>query len=441
MTPAARIAAAIELLSEIEEAIAGGGLPADRIIQSYFRERRYAGSKDRRTVTTLIYEVLRNKELVRWIAECVELDETSRSSLFIWLYVSGHEYKALITDKHPYGTEPASADELSKLALIDDLDTSEADEAIRLNLPAWAMSGAEKRFGSDLSKHAIALNREAGVTLRTNPLKTGKKTSQKTLETDLKAFEKNQFSALAYRAATRVNVSQTKSFKEGLIEVQDEAAQIASLLVGAKPDETVIDLCAGAGGKALLVAATMKNSGRLFAFDTVGRRLQELSKRAKRAGAANIKSSEIPLDAGERAIMLESYEGKADKVIVDVPCTGSGTWRRSPDLRWRYDENSLSELNEVQKILLSEGAKLTKIGGRVFYMTCSILPAENEDVVQSFLSENSDWKLLNYKDNWTSDYLSGDVPESDALVPECLQLTPHSHATDGFFIAILERTA
>jgi len=441
LTPAARIAAAIELLSEIEDAIATGGLPADRIIQSYFRERRYAGSKDRRTVTALIYEILRNRELVRWIAERVELYETSRSFLFIWLYVSNHEYKRLITDRHPYGTEPASADELQKLALIADLDHSEAGEGIRLNVPAWAIDSAGKRFGSNLSEHAAALNQEAGVTLRTNPLKSGEKASQKTLETDLKAFEKTQFSKLAHHSTTRVNVSQTKSFKEGLIEVQDESAQIASLLVGAKPNETVIDLCAGAGGKALLVSAIMENMGRLFAFDTVARRLQELSKRAKRAGAANIKSNVLPLDAGTRATKLESYAGKADKVILDVPCTGSGTWRRSPDLRWRYDGNSLSELNEVQKNLFLEGAKLTKIGGRIFYMTCSILPVENEDVVQSFLGENSGWKLLNYKDNWVSQYLSSETPESDALVPECLQLTPHSHATDGFFIAILERIA
>ncbi len=224
--------------------------------------------------------------------------------------------------------------------------------------------------------------------------------------------------------------------------MQDEAAQVASSLADAFPGAQVVDLCAGAGGKTLAMAAAMENRGQIHAFDISPKRLSSLKKRMQRAGARTIQVHQVTASGAGREIAFGPLEGKMDRVVVDAPCTGTGTWRRSPDQRWRFDTEGLKDQAALQGTLLSEGAKLVKQGGRLVYMTCSVLPEENEDVVAAFLKSQPEgaWKVLDYKAVW-ADTLPGVPAETLALRPEFLQLAPHAHDTDGFFLAVLEHSA
>lgn len=432
MRPAARLAALIELLTEVEEGIASGGAPADSITNQYFRKRRYAGSKDRRDISDNLFAILRQRELLLWcLAECGQQASanvlvlaycaTSRPDL-LPLYGEGGDYgPAELTDTEKVIVGKLQAPELSR-----------APETAKYNVPMWALEGFQARFGDAWLEHAEALNATAPLDLRVNSLKA-KRSSM--LASQLNGFEVTRLSPLGYRSTKNVALGGLQPYKKGLVEVQDEAAQIASHLVAAKPGMQVADLCAGAGGKSLAIAGLMQNKGRLVACDIHQRRLDECKKRAKRAGASIIKTNVLAVDAKKRSEQIQNWKNQFDRVFVDVPCTGTGTWRRSPDQRWRYDSKQLAELNELQAQLLQESADLVKPDGRLLYMTCSILPQENEHIVETFLEAYPDWQLMDYRELWQQELASEPV-ETDSTNPLCLQLNPHSHETDGFFVAV-----
>ncbi len=227
------------------------------------------------------------------------------------------------------------------------------------------------------------------------------------------------------------------AFQAGHFEIQDEAAQIAALLVDARRGMVVLDLCAGAGGKSLAMAARMSNSGTIHAYDVDKGRLGEIDKRAKRAGVNMVFARVIP-EGGERAKIFGDFRVGLDRVVLDVPCSGTGTWRRNPEARWRLTPEMLAANRDRQRGLLKEGAALVKPGGRLVYMTCSILSDENKDRADAFLAEHDGFRALDYRDVWKQ--VGGvNVPESACGDGPYLALTPAMHGTDGFFVAIFER--
>ncbi|MEX0298049.1 MAG: RsmB/NOP family class I SAM-dependent RNA methyltransferase [Kordiimonas sp.] len=435
MRPSARIAALVELVSEIEEGIAAGGAPADSIVNQYFRARRYAGSKDRRAISDMVYEVLRQRELLLWMLS----DQVSARGLVIaYLLLNDEQSLTLFEETGQFAPDALSDSEVDLIEKLKSINALEAPATVKHNMPLWALGQLKKRFGSTLYDAADAMNKAAPVDLRPNLLKVDDKFISDFLDKS-EGFEATKLSPFGVRSQKNIGLGGIPEYKQGKLEVQDEAAQVASLLVDAKPGMQVADICAGAGGKTLLVSCQMANKGQVYAYDTSGKRLTECKKRIERGGNRNVQVTQLKLDSVSRSKVFEPVLGKCDRVYVDVPCSGSGTWRRSPDQRWRMNEAKLAKLNDTQFALLTEASALVKAGGRLLYMTCSVLPSENEAIVERFINTSSDnWRLVNYKDIW-SETIGTECPHTNSSVDEALQLVPHVHHTDGFFVAVLER--
>jgi len=391
MTPAARIQAAIEILDLVIEAAARNGASADRIIAEWFRQRRFAGSKDRRAIRELVYRVIRT---------CGERPESGRAAMLC--LAREDETIAALFDGSIYGPAP----------IEDDEPIAESGIAPRWLLKRLAESGIE-------GAEAAALLDRAPLDVRVNTLKAERDALALPLEGEGTATPH------AIRFPSGTPVEQWEAWREGLIEVQDSGSQIACMAVGARPGETVIDLCAGAGGKTLSLAAAMENRGALIACDTDRGRLQRLEPRALRAGATLVQS--VLLDPGREAEALAQWSAAADAVLVDAPCSGTGTWRRNPETRWRLDERTLASLVQLQARLLGVAAALVRPGGRLVYVTCSLLDDEGAGQVDAFLNQNSGWRAR--------------VPILPAGSPrgKGLRLTPARDGTDGFFVAELLR--
>jgi 16S rRNA (cytosine967-C5)-methyltransferase len=442
MRPSARLASAIELIELIEAEIAKTGAPMDRIIQNYFRARRYAGSKDRRAVSNMVYSVYRKRELLLWSLNQIECTAINARSLFTaWMVGEGEVFDDFGEDNQ-FAPVALSDEENHQIEALKRLDVSTAPQMVTANVPAYSERYFIDRFGDNAVSEANALNAKAPFTIRVNPYKAGSSDLLADIKKVSEHFENTKLSPFGFSTSDTLNISQQTVYKSGDIEIQDEAAQIASILVDAKPKQTIVDLCAGAGGKSLMLGAFMENKGQVHAFDVSKRRLDELKRRSQRAGLHNIQVKNITLEPEGRIEQLKELSGKADRVVLDVPCSGSGTWRRSPDLRWRFDEDAHDQINVAQKKLIEEGAALLRVGGRMIYMTCSIYASENEAIVEGFLNRHGDnWRSLGFKDIWADSVLQGKAPKTLSHNPEFLQLSPYTHSTDGFFIAVLERFA
>lgn len=440
MTPAARIQAAIELVGDIEASLQPRGAAADRIVSRYFRGRRFAGAGDRAAITDLVYLVLRQRGRLFWLlGEAADGDSLSARDLMLAALV--HLQDMAIPDLEgmftAQGYAPGHLDGRER-QLLDRLVAvsrggAEMPRWAHLNYPQWLDGPLQARFGHGLDAELEALNRRAPLDLRVNTLKTSREAAMEALATLGAAADICPWSPLGLRLASRRPIGDSAPFRAGEIEPQDEGGQIAAALVDARSGMQVVDLCAGAGGKTLALAAAMKNGGQIHAFDWDRAKCRSLRIRIQRAGVRNTQVLGYP-----RAQKLARLEGKADRVLLDVPCGGSGTWRRNPHLRWRYGADSLAGFSARQAELLVTGAALVKPGGRLVYITCSVLGAENEDRIGDFLAERGDFILLPFADVWKS-ALATALPDSAATLPECLQLTPLRHGTDGFFVAILER--
>ena len=392
MTPAARVQAAIDILDDVIAAARNQGAPADRLIADWFRSHRFAGSKDKRAIRELVYDTIRF---------CGPVPEGGRAAMLALAQESEeHDWLTAQFDGSQYG--PAAITEGEPIA-----ETGFAPEWIEQRMLA---SGLE-------AEDAAALLERAPLDIRVNRLKISRDSIELPLNGEALAAPD------ALRLPAGAPVQQWDAFAEGLIEVQDHGSQIACLAVGAQPGETVIDLCAGAGGKTLSLAAQMRKEGCLIAADTDRRRLSQLAPRAGRAGAADIK--EVLLNPGRELEALAQWQGKADRVLVDAPCSGTGTWRRNPEARWRLDPKSLKRLTLLQSRLLGLAAELVRPGGTLTYVTCSLLDEEGAGQIDAFLGENP---------GWSSDTL--DLPLGDPR-GKGIRLSPFHHGTDGFFIARL----
>ena len=437
MQPAARIASLIELLAEVEASIEAQSAPTDIIVGNFFRARRYAGSKDRRFISDMLYQIIRQREFLRWCAVKLETEATARFLVLTFLIQADENVVALFGADGPYMPETLTEDETSQLEALKALDMADAPDAVRFNVPSWAMAGLQARYGNNWQEAAQALNQQAPVDLRLNKLKC-KSEPRESFHNHGIVLENTPLSPIGLRSQKNIALGSIDDYKRGLLEVQDEAAQLASLLVDAQPGMQVVDLCAGAGGKALTVAAQMENKGQLYAFDTNQKRLDACKKRAQRSGTRNIQVAKLPLDETGRATALSHLLGECDRVYVDVPCSGTGTWRRSPDQRWRHSAESLTELTRVQSALLREAAELVKPGGRLIYMTCSVLPEECEGILSKFCDVTDKWKLVDYKEIWAS-AVGTNPPDTLSNIAGTLQLSPEKHQADGFFVGVFER--
>ena len=313
------------------------------------------------------------------------------------------------------------------------LDHPHMPPAVRLEVPDWTLARLEARFGDELGAEMAALGTEAPLDLRVNLLKATRQEAQAALAAEGIEATPTKLSPWGLRIAGRRPVSTGKAFQDGLVEIQDEGSQLVAALVGARPEMRVADWCAGAGGKTLAMAMTMANRGHIAACDVSPHRLEGAVRRLRRAGVHNVERHLV--EPGDK--WAKRRAGSFDRVLVDAPCTGSGTWRRNPDGRLRLTEQDLAELVPKQAGILDQASRLVRKGGRLVYATCSLFPEENEVQVQAFLIAHPEFAVVPLADAWR-------VPDATAAPPTVgayLTLTPRQHDTDGFFGAVLERIA
>lgn len=429
MTPAARLQAAIELSEAIDQA---PHAPSDATANAWFRARKFIGGSDRRAVSDRVWAMLRQRLRLDWhLGE----DASSRRRALAWLVLGealAPDAAAGLFSGARFG--PAALDEaertllrrLAGRALVDPA----MDDATRLNLPEFLLEGFRARFGAALAEEAAAFDQPATLDLRANLLKGDRDAARTALLAEGLDARPTPFSPWGLRLSGRTPVTGTEAFRQGLVEIQDEGSQLIALLADARPGLGVVDFCAGAGGKTLAMAARMKNSGRLVAADVSSVRLEGAVKRLRRAGIHNVERR--LLVAGDK--WAKRAAGKYDRVLVDAPCTGTGTWRRNPDARFRLRQQDLAELVTKQGDILDAAARLLKPAGKLVYATCSVLPEENDLQVEKFLARNAAFRLVAFSQAWAS--------VSDAPAPcdgPYLALSPARHGTDGFFAAVMEK--
>jgi len=303
--------------------------------------------------------------------------------------------------------------------------------AARGNYPDWLEPHLLAALGRDLEREMAALQEEAQLDLRVNLLKADREAARAALAREGVEAARTRFSPVGLRVYERVPLATLDAFRGGLVEVQDEGSQLASLLVDARPGMRVVDFCAGAGGKTLALAATMQNRGHLVACDTAARRLERATERLRRAGAGIVQRK---LLASAHDPWVKRHRAGFDRVLVDAPCTGTGTWRRNPDAKWRLVPGDLADLVAVQADILDSAQRLVRPGGRLVYVTCSLLGEENEAQVERFLAAHADFALRPTADVWR-ETVGGECPARGAM----LRLTSARHGTDGFFVAVLEK--
>jgi 16S rRNA (cytosine967-C5)-methyltransferase len=429
MRPGARIAAAAEILEDI----LSRHRPAATALSDWGKAHRFAGSGDRAAIGTLVYDALRRKSS---IAARMGADTPRALALgaAMHAFALSADDVATAADGSEHALAPLDDDE--RAGLGRDLPR-DAPAHVAGDFPEWLAPSFEHAFGARAAEEGAALSARAPVDLRVNTLKS-------TREKALKALarfspEPTPLSPAGVRvpapegAGRAPHLEAEAAHGKGWFEVQDEGSQVAALLAGAGPRLQVLDLCAGAGGKTLALAAVMQNTGQIYAYDADKRQLRPIFERLKRAGARNVQV----MDAGDEAALL-ALGPRFDLVLVDAPCTGSGTWRRKPDSKWRLKPTNIPERQDEQRAALELGAKLVKPGGSLVYVTCSVLPEENADQVAAFLARHPGFALLPYAGPWR-ERLGGEPPDSADGRTDSLQLTPARHGTDGFFIALMRR--
>ncbi len=433
MTPSARLSAAIEVLVDIEVR----RRPAADALKEWGLAHRFAGSGDRAAIAGLVYDALRRRASSAWLMG----EERPRAVLLGMLRreraLSVEEIAALCSGAR-YAPEPLTDAERSALAR-DSL--ADAPAHVTGEYPAWLDPHFARVFGDERAAEGEALASRAPLDLRVNTLKAGRDDVLPKLA-HLNA-EPTRWSPLGLRiglaaGAKSPAIHAEPCFLKGQIEIQDEGSQLAALFAGAQPGEQVVDLCAGSGGKTLLLAAAMENRGQIYATDTDKRRLAPIHERIERAGARNI---QVRTPRGQ-ADILADLAGRADLVLIDAPCTGTGTWRRNPDAKWRIRPGALTERIKQQETVLARAAALVKPGGRIVYITCSVLAEENGDQVRAFVGRHLDFSVEKPADVVTvlgeRAYL---FARAVLISDEGLLMTPRRTDTDGFFVSLLRRSA
>ncbi len=395
--------------------------PADSVVSRYFRDHRQLGPRERATLAETTYAVLRNKLRFEHFAPSGSGPRERRMAILG--FAGPRDFlKSALNDQ-----------EKSWLDACDGVREEDLLERHRHSLPEWLVQPLKEQLGDEFMALAQTLNEPASLDLRVNSLSSKREDIQKELRVAGLASQPTPYSPWGLRLEGKPALTKLDAFTRGAVEVQDEGSQLLASLVDPKRGEMVVDFCAGAGGKTLALGAAMRSTGRLYAFDTSAHRLDALKPRLARSGLSNVHPAAIAHERDER---IKRLAGKIDRVLVDAPCSGLGTLRRNPDLKWRQSPQTVAELTAKQLAILRSAARLVKPGGRLVYATCSLLREENEGIAEAFAQAEAGWKL---------------VPAAQALAPlkladaqalcrgDFLRLWPHRHGTDGFFAAVWER--
>lgn len=397
--------------------------PADAVVSHYFRDHRSLGPRERATLAETAYAVLRRKLLFEHLAGSGSGPRERR--LAILGFAAPRDL--LLAALNPQ--------EKDWLAHCDAVDPATLSERHRHNLPEWLAAPLKAQLGDEFPALAEALNQPAPLDLRVNALADKREDVRRELELAGIHARCTPYSPWGLRIDGKPALTKLDAFARGAIEVQDEGSQLLALLTDARRGQMVVDFCAGAGGKTLALGAAMRNTGRLYAFDVSAHRLDHLKPRLARSGLSNVHPAAI---AHERDDRIKRLAGKIDRVIVDAPCSGLGTLRRNPDLKWRQSPEGLVELAAKQAAILASAARLLKPGGRLLYATCSLLPAENEDIAAAFSAAHPGFRRLAVRELLEN----AKVPEAVSLCSadgQDLRLWPHRHGTDGFYAAAWEK--
>ena len=414
MKPYARIASVIEVLSLRQNS----KYPVDQILTRYLRERRFIGSKDRRYITEMIFRICRNQLHYN---ELIGQEKPSPRALALAdLVIHQQHSPEEMFVKEPYAPTPLNKQEREVLEKLQ--QPAEVSEAAQYNLQPEIFEKLQTTY-ADWSDLMQSLDQDPTVDLRANTARNSReevaaKLKQQGLEAQL-----TKYSKYGLKLAKRGNIKNTGSWKSGVIDVQDEAAQIAVSLCASLNPAMALDYCAGAGGKSLALATIMGDRIKVTAFDVDRDRLDNLAPRQKRLKLRKITTT-------------PNISGKYDLVMADVPCSGSGTWRRNPDQVWQLTAARLKEYSTLQQQILQEATEFVKPGGHLAYMTCSIFPEENQNQLEEFLKCNNSFELVNLEDLWKKSCCEKYPGEENYL-----QLLPHKHNTDGFFVSILKKTS
>jgi 16S rRNA (cytosine967-C5)-methyltransferase len=400
--------------------------PADAIVSRFFRDNRGLGPRERATLAETAYTVLRKKLLFDHLAPSGSGPKERRLAI-LGFYGPGDFLRSALTEQ-----------ETNWLDACEKVTPADLMERHRHNLPEWLVQPLKDQLGDEFWPLVEQLNRGAGLDLRVNDFKAKRADVQKELaKAGIKAVA-TPYSPWGLRIAGKPALNKSEGFLRGDFEVQDEGSQLLALLLDAKRGEMVVDFCAGAGGKTLAIGAAMRSTGRLYAFDTSAHRLDSFKPRMARSGLSNVHPAAIAHERDER---VKRLSGKIDRVLVDAPCTGLGTLRRNPDLKWRQSLQAVEEMAVKQTAILQSASRLLKSGGRLVYATCSVLPQENEAIAAAFSAANPDFEPL----------VAGEVLSSLKVTDAAslcsggeggqlyLRLWPQRHSTDGFFAAVWQR--
>jgi 16S rRNA (cytosine967-C5)-methyltransferase len=425
MKLAGRVQAAIEVLHEVLTR----HRPAAEALKDWGKAHRFAGSSDRHTIGTLVYDSLRQRSSAAAQGGGDEARQIVLGMLRQGWGFSVADIAALADGEH--GPAALSKQETQALST----SPTGLPWHVAANVPDWLAPVFEQLFGKSAVDEGFALSQRAPIDLRVNTLKCDRLKLRPLLSIYNPTLGPWVETSLRIAAPApdqkHINVEVDSAHGMGMFEVQDTASQIAAALSGVKPGESVADICAGAGGKTLALAALMQNQGRLVAHDVDKHRLRPVFERVMRAGATCVEV----LSADQASAM---QDGSFDCVVVDAPCSGTGTWRRKPEIKWKLTRKTLDVRLTEQRNVLENGAKLVRKSGRLVYYTCSLLPEENVEQVKQFLSQHKDFKLVPYAEQWART-IGGEAPKSADDAKDTLLLTPHQHAVDGFFVAVMQK--
>jgi 16S rRNA (cytosine967-C5)-methyltransferase len=456
MKPQARVQAAIDVLDILQ---AQSRVPLDTVTGDYMRRRRYIGSKDRAAIAGYVYDIMRRWVRLGWHIERSGLPLNPRLRMMAYFIFDGANVKRVhdLFDGSKYAPEKLSEEEIKFINVIESEQRERSDPSknsehnkvdcrvgtdapprnedlinhpdmpleVICECPPRYADHLKTYFGEAFADEMRALLKPASLDMRVNVFKCPREKAKAYLSAAGVETDETLYSPWGLRARGKAYLSKTKAFAKGWVEIQDEGSQLIAHICDAQPGMQVLDFCAGAGGKTLALAAAMSCKGRIVAVDTDERRLMKGKDRYKKAGVSDMIEVR-PLSEARQAKWLKRQKGKFDIVLCDVPCTGTGTWRRNPDMRWTVYGPSLEELIPIQADILDRACRAVKPGGKLVYATCSLLPQENEQQIEGFLSRNDDFELR-------------PLDSARGLGHPYMRLTPHRHNTDGFFAAILRR--
>ena len=412
----------LEAATELVHRVLAFDQPADRVAADFFRSQHALGARDRHLLAESVFALLRRLAYFRHLAASGKGEPARRLAILAWQGNAG-VLRAALGDAERAWLERAQAVDLGSLS-----------DSLRHNLPAWLAEPLQAQLGPEFRPWAASIDAPAPLDLRDNVAKADREEVLGLLRAEGLEAEATPYSPVGIRVVGKPALQKLDLFTRGLVEVQDEGSQLLALITGAKRGEMVVDFCAGAGGKTLALGAQMRNTGRLYAFDTSGHRLAALKPRLARSGLANVYPAQIAHERDER---VKRLAGKIDRVLVDAPCSGTGTLRRHPDLKWRQSPATLAELATLQPRVLDAAARLVKPGGRLVYATCSPLVAEDEAVAAAFdAAHGSSFERVPALET----LIKAQVDKPESLVEgNDLRLWTHRHGTDGFFASIWQR--